>query len=239
MVSNPPGLDRRPCATPRSEGAAPGKLDTSNRGLVLCTTRIRLDIPDDAPRSLSLDLDNLTPEQGAQYLRSLKVEGSDEELQKASQEYWNHGLALTLLGTYLTDFCAADVRRRIEIPELMVDEVEQSAHARRVIAAYERTFAGQVPELDILRALGYFDRPAESAALRLVRPKIEYRRYQAALKHLHATRLILTKDPAQPLDCHPLVREYFAVDATLEGHARASTNTTKGRRAPSPIRSRR
>jgi tetratricopeptide (TPR) repeat protein len=97
--------------------------------------------------------------------------------------------------------------------------VREGAHASRVIAAYERVFAGK-PELAILRALGHFDRPAEPEALRLVRPKIDYRQYQAALKRLHAARLILTRDPAQPIDCHPLVREHFAGQATPEGHAR-------------------
>jgi tetratricopeptide (TPR) repeat protein len=195
------------------------ELDTENSGLAVCTTRVRLDIPDDGARVLSLDLDNLTAEQGAEYLRSLKVEGTDGELQQASREYWNHALALTLLGTYLVDFCGADVRRRIEIPELMVEDVQHGAHARRVIAAYERMFESK-PEAAILRALGYFDRPAEPEALRLVRPKIDYRQYQSALKRLHAARLILARDPAKPLDCHPLVREYFAAEATREGHAR-------------------
>jgi tetratricopeptide (TPR) repeat protein len=191
------------------------ELATGHRGLVVCTTRVRMDIPEAAP----LDLDNLTPEQGGKYLRSLKVEGTDAELRQASREYWNHALALTLLGTYLVDFCGADVRRRVEIDELMVEDVKLGAHARCVIAAYDGMFAG-MPELDILRALGYFDRPAEPAALKLVRPAIDYRRYQAALKRLHGARLILTKNPAQPIDCHPLVREYFAAGTTREGHAR-------------------
>jgi tetratricopeptide (TPR) repeat protein len=30
----------------------------------------------------------------------------------------------------------------------------------------------------------------------------------------------LTRDPAQPIDCHPLVREHFAGQATPDGHAR-------------------
>src|ERR1035441_6682745 len=71
--------------------------------------------------------------------------------------YGNHALALTLLGTYLADFCDKDVRRRIEIPKLMVDEVRAGAHARHVMAAYARMFEG-MPELEILRALAYFDR---------------------------------------------------------------------------------
>ena len=93
------------------------ELDTANKGLVLCTTRFRMDIPDDVPRAMSINLDNLTPEQGAEYLRRLTVQGNGDELQAASQEYWNHALALTLLGTYLVDFCEADVRRRGDIPK--------------------------------------------------------------------------------------------------------------------------
>jgi hypothetical protein len=80
---------------------------------------------------------------------------TDEELREGSKEYSNHALALTLLGTYLVDFCRADIRRRGEIAEWMVEDVEHGAHARRVIAAYERMFAG-MREVDILHALGYF-----------------------------------------------------------------------------------
>jgi tetratricopeptide (TPR) repeat protein len=195
------------------------ELDTENRGLAVCTTRVRLDIFDDAPRVLSLDLDNLTAEQGAEYLRSLKVEGTDEELQDASRECGSHALALTLLGTYLADFCGGDVRRRVEIRGLMSEEGKLYEHARRVIAAYDRMFEGK-PEAAILRGLGYFDRPAEPAALKLVLPEMEDHKYRAALKRLHDARLILTTDPAKPLDCHPLVREHFAAEATREGHAR-------------------
>lgn len=49
--------------------------------------------------------------------------------------------------------------RRYEIRGLTVEEGKLYEHARRMIAAYEHMFAGK-PEADILRALGYFDRPA-------------------------------------------------------------------------------
>lgn len=142
------------------------------------------------------------------------MEGRADELQDASREYWNHALALTLLGTYLVDFCGADVRRRVEIPR----QVEQDSHAHRVIAAYERLLGK--PELAILRALGYFNRPAEPAALKLVRPQMKDLKLRAALKRLHGARLILTSNPVQPLDCHPLIRQYFARQTTRKGHAR-------------------
>ena len=195
------------------------ELETENRGMVVCTTRARIDIPDDGARVLLIDLDNLTPEQGAEYLRSLKVEGADEEREKASKEYGNHALALTLLGTYLADFHDHDISRRVEIRGLIGEEGKPFEHARRVIEAYDRMFAGK-PEADILRALGYFDRPAEPAALKLVLPTMEDHKYRRALRRLYDARLTLTTDPGQPLDCHPLVREHFAATVTAGGHAR-------------------
>jgi tetratricopeptide (TPR) repeat protein len=205
------------------------ELATGHRGLVVCTTRVSMDIPEAIP----LDLDNLTPHQGAEYLRGLGVEGTDEELEQASQEYWNHALALTLLGSYLVDFCGSDIRRRVEIPKVMITDVVQGAHARRVIAAYHGMFADK-PEAAILQALGYFDRPAEPAALRLVLPAMEDRRYRAGLKRLQGARLILTTGPA--LDCHPLVREHFAGEATPEGHSLLYEHyTTQAPRWPDTI----
>jgi hypothetical protein len=49
---------------------------------------------------------------------------------------------------------------------------------------------------------------------------MEERKYRAPLKRLYDARLVLTADPARPLDCHPLVREHFAAQAAHEGHAR-------------------
>jgi TIR domain len=140
------------------------ELATQNKGLVVCTTRVRInDVPDDPPRARSIDLDNLDPEHGAAYLRHLGVEGTEVELREASEAYKNHALALTLLGNYLVDFCDKDVRRRVEIPKLMIEDVKAGVHARHVMEGYARRFAGK-PELEILRALSYFDRPAEPAA---------------------------------------------------------------------------
>jgi tetratricopeptide (TPR) repeat protein len=202
------------------------ELSTKNAGLVLCTTRVRLDLPDDPPRVLSVDLDNLTPGNGAEYLGHLGVHGEQQELEQASKDCGNHALALTLLGTYLVDFLHGDIRRRVEIRELMVDEAKYGAHARRMMAAYERMFQGK-PEAALLRALGYFDRPAEPAALKLVLPTMKERPYQAALNRLHQARLVLSKELSESVDCHPLIREHFAAvmrataaEEFREGHSK-------------------
>jgi len=200
------------------------ELAARNAGMVLATTRVRLiDVPDaladEVPNSLSLDLENLDPTDGARYLEHLGVRGPEDELRAASEAYENHALALTLLGTYLVTFCEARIERRADIRELQVGETRPGKHARKVMASYARMYKGEA-ELDILRALGYFDRPAEPPALKLVMPAMEDRKHRAALKRLHDARLILTMDPGQPIDCHPLVREHFAEEATREGHAR-------------------
>jgi tetratricopeptide (TPR) repeat protein len=203
------------------------ELATRNQGLVVCTTRVRItDVPDDEPRTRSIDLDNLDPVHGAEYLRKLGVQGNEDELRKASSDYANHALALTLLGTYLVDFCNADVRRRVEIPKLIVDEVKQGAHARHVMEAYWRMFKGQA-ESKVLRGLSFFDRPAEPAALKLVMPAMTDLQYRAALKRLRQARLVLNDNPSDAIDCHPLIREHFAGamrstvrKAFREGHLR-------------------
>jgi tetratricopeptide (TPR) repeat protein len=203
------------------------ELAARSAGMVVATTRVRLtDVPDDPPHTLSLDLEDLAPAAGAQYLAHLGVNGPEDELRAASEGYQNHALSLTMLGTYLVTFCESDVRRRADIRELQVDETKPGRHARKLMASYAGMYQGE-PELDILRALGYFDRPAEPAALKLVLPAIEDRKYQAALKRLHDARLILATDPTQPIECHPLVREYFAAYATREGHARLYEHYTK------------
>ncbi len=102
------------------------ELAEVNAGLVLCTTRIRLeDVPDDRPRADALVLENLTPEDGARYLREgFGVYGAAEELVAAAKAYDGHALALTLLGAYLK---GSDISRRHQIRELPMDAGGQAA----------------------------------------------------------------------------------------------------------------
>jgi len=166
------------------------ELARDNPGLCVLTTRLAVDdLKDLAGTSVeTIDLENLAPEDGAKYLAHLGVKGTPEELRQAAQELDGHALALTLLGTFLTIGQEGDVRRRDLVPRLT------SAHARRMMQAYERWFEGK-PELDILRLMGLFDRPAE----------------HGALDRLRQARLLDPADPHQPgtLDCHPLVCEHF------------------------------
>ena len=183
------------------------ELATQNAGFVLCTTRVRLSDVVDDERALSLELDNLSEADGVRYLREkFGIHGSDDELVGACQAYGNHALALTLLGTYLKHH-GGDITRRFEIDELPATDTKPGRQARQVMQSYAKLFAGKA-EGAILRGLGFFDRPAERDALRLVLSGLLDENALTALKD---ARLILTADAQAPIDCHPLVREYFGV----------------------------
>ncbi len=207
-------------------------LAINNAGLVLCTTRIPInDIPPDGDRTLSRELHQLSSEASVSYLSEIGVKGEERELQGVAKDYGNHALALTLLGHYLVTFCEADVRRAIGIPKLMVDELRHGQHARRVMIAYETTFAGR-PELEILKGLGYFNRPADPKAMRLVVANQAGLEYKAALRRLRELHLILADDGTGNLDCHPLIREHYSSYASPLGHERLYRHYQKGPKYP-------
>ena len=143
------------------------ELAAFNSGLCVITTRLPIaDIADhertSAPRR---DLEHLSNDAGAKLLQALGAKGDDDELRKASEEFGGHCLALTLLGSYVTDACRGDVRRRTELSEHLINDVRQGAHARKVMESYQIWFE-EGPELSVLRMLGLFDRPADPQSAR-------------------------------------------------------------------------
>jgi tetratricopeptide (TPR) repeat protein len=216
-------------------------LARHNPGLCVVTTRLAVDELKDfvGTSAQRVDLEHLSPPAGAAYLAHLGVEGTPEELERAAREFDGHALALTLLGRYLAVAHNGDVRKRDRIPAL-TEERRQGGHARRVVVSYERWFEGQ-PELDILRVMGLFDRPAEPGAIQALRAEpviaglterlqgLSEADYRYAVANLRRVRLLAEGDPQEPdtLDCHPLVREHFGErlershpDAWGEAHGR-------------------
>ena len=93
------------------------ELAAYNSGLCVITTRLPIaDVADhehtSAPRR---DLEQLSTDAGARLLQALGVKGPDAELRSASDEFSGHCLALTLLGSYLSDAYNGDVRCRKEV----------------------------------------------------------------------------------------------------------------------------
>jgi len=231
-LQHPPGPQKGRIKDPAVQ-ALVRNLAADNPGLCVVTTRLEVaDIAGKAGTD-SVDLEKLPPEAGADLLRKLGVEGTEDRLRTASEELRGHALALSLLGTYLRDICDGDIRRRGEAAVL--DEtigIEGSDHAKKVMAAYESWFAagpGKGVETRVLHLLGLFNRPAEPEALDALRKTPEIpglteglgaendKAWKAALSRLRQARLVAPAESAETgnpvdgeaLDTHPLVREYF------------------------------
>jgi serine/threonine protein kinase/predicted ATPase len=222
-LQNPPGAQEGRLRDPSLQ-ALVRELAAFNKGLCVITTRTPVaDIADhEGTSALRRDLEQLSSDPGAKLLRALGVKGDEAELRSASDEFSGHCLALTLLGSYLTDAYNGDIRCRKEVSEHLAHDVRQGAHARKVMESYQ-TWFGEGPELSVLRMLGLFDRPAEEKAIAaLLKPpaipsltesltNLSPTEWRAILARLRRARLLAGEDPHNPgqLDAHPLVREYF------------------------------
>jgi len=199
------------------------ELRRYNPGLCVITTRTHLDDIADAINQTvwSLDLENLAENAGSQFLQILGVKGTEKELKHAVVDFGGHALALSLLGRYLSIVHDGDINKRDLIPALTKEE-KHGGHARRVMESYEKWLIG-TPELEIVRMMGLFDRPADGGAIEALRKppviagltdiqgKLSQAEWKYAVKRLRDLRLLAAKDEYQPdsLDCHPLVREHF------------------------------
>jgi serine/threonine protein kinase/predicted ATPase len=222
-LQSPPGRQEGRLREPSLQ-ALLRELAAFNSGLCIITTRQPVaDIADhediSAPRR---DLEQLSCDAGAKLLRALGVIGDEAELRSASDEFSGHCLALTLLGSYLTDAFNGDIRCRSEVSGRLAHDLRQGAHARKVMDSYQ-TWLGEGPELAVLRMLGLFDRPTDEKAFGTLLKSPAIRGLTESLTDLNPTawrtilaklrraRLLAGEDPRHRghLDTHPLVREYF------------------------------
>jgi hypothetical protein len=206
-------------------------LAANNHGLCVVTTRTS--IPDlraywqtTAPE---VNLPRLSKPAGVALLRSLGVKGTQAEFETLVEEVKGHALTLNLLGTWLRDAYAGDIRKR-DLVRLEEADEEQGGHAFRVMDAYVRWFESEGKHgkraLALLRLLGLFDRPADAGCLKAVwkAPLIpglteplagisEAHRNVAITRLKDAKLLTVNRDAGGALialDAHPLLREYFA-----------------------------
>jgi Protein kinase domain/NACHT domain len=163
-LQNPPGPQEGRLREPSLQ-ALLRELAAYNTGLCVITTRTAVaDIADhERTSALRRGLEQLSSDAGAKLLRALGVKGREAELRSASEDFGGHCLALTLLGSYLTDAYNGDIRRSGEVSARLAHDLRQGAHARKVMESYQ-SWLGEGPELAILRMLGLFDRPADERA---------------------------------------------------------------------------
>lgn len=214
------------------------RLSWQNPGLCLITTRVQVEDIWDRRSSTApvIELDHLSDQAGGAFLKVMEIDGETEELEAASRKVQGHGLALNLLATYLRDFCNSDIRRVDEV-DLFDGDLRRGAHARRIVAAYERAFADG-PERAALYLLGFFDRPVQRSLIDALRqaPVIEglnelpvgqtNKDWQRTPTRLEKAGL-LNDEHKDELDAHSLVREHCAAqlsdkseEAWKAGHLR-------------------
>ncbi len=168
---------------------------------------------------------------GARRAGAMAIAPDDKELRAASREVRGHGLTLQLLGGYLRLVEDGDIRKRDTVRLADADEQYQNdatrpyGHAFKAMEAYEKWFAGEGAQgqrqLAILRLLGLFDRPASKNCLDALRADpliagltealvgLNPREWKLALSRLKEINLLSVQDDGS-VDCHPLLREYFA-----------------------------
>jgi hypothetical protein len=208
-------------------------LATANHGLCVITSRysildLKLFWQTTAPE---VRLQRLSSEAGVHLLKALGVKGTNKEFEQLVSDVSGHALTLNLLGTYLRDAHAGDIRKRDLVKLEEADAEEQSGHAFHVMDAYVESFkhggdAGK-RALAILRLLGLFDRPAtadclnplwigeEIGGLTGYLIGLSEAQRNITLQRLQDANLITVNREAGSgrlisLDAHPLVREYFA-----------------------------
>ena len=173
-LQNPPGQQEGRVREPSLQ-ALLRELAAFNSGLCVITTRLPIaDIADhEGTSALRRNLEQLSSDAGAKLLQALGVKGHESELRSASDEFSGHCLALTLLGSYLTDAYNADIRFRKEVSKCLAQDLRQGAHARKVMESYQ-IWLGEGPEMSILRMLGLFDRPVDEKALGALLKRLKF-----------------------------------------------------------------
>jgi len=162
-----------------------------------------------------------------------QIKADDKELKDAAREIDGHALTLQLLGKYLAKGHKRDVRKRSLVSFEKADAKVQGGHAFRMMAAYEKwlTQAGEEGrrQLAVLHLLGLFDRPADAGCITALRQEpvidglteplvgLDNDDWNLTLSNLAECGLISCREnqseitnPQPTIDCHPLIREYFA-----------------------------
>jgi tetratricopeptide (TPR) repeat protein len=157
-------------------------LADDNPGLLIITSRQELPELATHARVVNRSLENLDDHTGAELLKHLGLHGRERDLETAVRDVGGHALTVNLLGTYLANVCAGDVRQRdtLRLADIIDDMTEQDETARKakrakaVMRAYEARFAelaagaskgAGVAELMLMRIVGLFNRPAEPEAI--------------------------------------------------------------------------
>ena len=211
-------VDRGKLRDPGLESILRG-LARQSAGLCLITTREPLAELGKKASIVERDLEQITPQAGRALLRASHVVGTDAELEHLAERFGPHALAISLLAVYLHEQPGRGIA-----PAKQLEQLPGKEPVDRVLAGFENLLANSA-ELEALRLLGFFDRPADEGCLSALRarPTIpglterlaemadsDWPRVLARLDKLHLLHTRQGDTGKQFVDTHPLIREHFA-----------------------------
>lgn len=227
--------DRGKLRDPALEALLRG-LARQSASLCLITTREPLTELGKKAGIVERDLEQITPQAARALLRAAHIGGTDAELENLAHCFGPHALAISLLAVYLHEQLGHGVD-----PAKELEQLSGKAPVDRVLAGFEKMLASSA-ELEALRLLGFFDRPADEGGLRSLRDKpaipgltdclagisdTDWLRVLARLNALHLLHARKADSGKRLVDAHPLIREHFAQqirgqnpDAWRAGHKR-------------------
>ncbi|PZO49306.1 MAG: hypothetical protein DCF16_14760 [Alphaproteobacteria bacterium] len=217
-------------------------LQLAHQSRCMCLITTRFGLPElkalRPPTVVAEPLPPISDEAGASLLQDLGVRGTVSELKAAVHDLNGHALAVSLLGRYLIDFADGHIAQRSKLP--LMPEHAGDRSLRRVMRRYEIAYEERIREqsengkkadasasakqLELLRLMGLFDRPADRQAILAIfaKPAIQGVTdagvgmsdgdLKFAITQLRGHGLLFPAAPGQQeqLDAHPLIREYFA-----------------------------
>jgi tetratricopeptide (TPR) repeat protein len=164
-----------------------------------------------------------------------EIRPADKELKDASRQVDGHALTLRLLGNHLRLAYHGDIRKRnvvafeeadAQFKTNPADADKPYGHAFTVMASCERWLGMGGEEgkrqLAVLHLLGLFDRPADAGCLAALRKDpvipgltdslvgLSDGQWNTTIARLEECGIVCPRAGQSSIDCHPLVRQYFA-----------------------------
>ena len=202
-------VDRGKLRDPALEALLRG-LAKQSAGLCVITTREPLAELGKKSGIVECDLEQITPQAGRALLRALHVAGTDAELESLAARFGPHALAISLLGVYLHE----QPGRRIG-PATALEQMPGKTPVDRVLAGFEK-WLGPSAELEALRLLGFFDRPADEGCLQALRAKPGHSRPDGVAGRHGRRRLASRAGPSGQAPAHS--RSPRRYRETVRGH---------------------
>ncbi|MDZ4841683.1 MAG: hypothetical protein SH859_06010 [Hyphomicrobium aestuarii] len=210
------------------------RLSLQMNGMAIVTTRIPLpQLKAGKPPAIEkVGLNQLATHHGVTLLKVLGLKAGEKELTEAVDLLKGHALSLNLLATYAEAVTghllpsSEEITRALTSPEVSQDsyvmmrryEILFEDRANEVSGTAEASAAGR--QLALLYLIGLFDRPAERAALDVLKADpipgltdhlagLTGEQWTFAVSALRKLKLLLPETVPGEIDAHPLVREYF------------------------------